>query len=329
VIFVFKDEKSPRIDLIETIEAGQHDWCGDAALFEVTDGQGALRWITQTVPDDYYGGREYRELMFHDTPILQMNTPGCPTCAGLLAAGCGIENANSPELQEIAEKFNAPYNGLTVSLENMKPLLGLLGDGFYVLADCEVFPSDGIGNFFWNMPNAPTENQVTAWKVVERYGCVEGVPAFLHPSQGTDCFNPERAEHYRQLLSGISRQRFPRAIAYHCNSFSSILLDGHHKAAACAALGVKVPCLVIVPCTGWNHDRELNRPTEVFFNTIKIDASKISKRPALERKRGIVEIKNYGIIKRDWEQCYLDSRRHYPTALEYAEEIAHKTLKKF
>jgi len=201
------------------------------------------------------------------------------------------------------------------------PLLGLLEDGFYVLADCEVFPSDGNGHFFWNVPNEPTENPITSRVLTDEYYSVEGIPAFLYPSQGTDRFDSNRVEHYKKLL--YDKCTFPRAIAYYSNELSSVLLDGHHKATACAYIGVKLPCLVIMPCDDLHVDK-------VFFGSIEIKRSKLTKkqtafidekRPENEKKNK-VKLKNYRIINRKWEKDYLESYHYFPNVHDYAEDVA-------
>ncbi|MCL2671631.1 MAG: hypothetical protein FWF10_06310 [Clostridiales bacterium] len=319
-----------RINMLKAIDATRHARCRDAILFEVKNGKGALRWNVQSVADDYYGSRTYYELMLHHVPILQADKPACPTCAGLIAVGYGIENADCSELKGISDRINSPYEGLKDAFKIVKPLLGLLQDGLYVLADCKVFPSDGNGHFFWNVPNELVENPTTACVLTEEYHCVSGIPAFLYPSQGSNRFNPERVAYYKQLLSDM--RIFPRAIAYFSDALSSVLLDGHHKAAACALVGADLPCLVIMPCSGISYKRSTANkmvPEAVLFGCIKVDCSVLSKRQVSyaaniykDRGRKTVQMNNYGIIKRDWEACYSDSYKNYPDVLEFAEEAA-------
>ena len=196
-------DKNIHVIIVDNLDVSQHFWCNDAILFEVVNGKGAFKWNTQHIDDSSYGDRYLSELLLNDKPILQVNQPGCPTCAGLLAVGYGIENLKCAELNAIADKANEPYKDLEQAFTTILPLLGLLKNGLYVLADCTVFPSDGEGHFFWNVPNEFTENATTAelvTKVDDGYDCISGIPAFLYPSQGTDSFNPDRAEYYKNLL---------------------------------------------------------------------------------------------------------------------------------
>jgi hypothetical protein len=79
--------------MVDKIDVRQHLWCNASILFEVAHGKDALKWNVQRIDDNYYGDRYFSELLLNNTPILQANQPGCPTCAGLLAVGYGIENA--------------------------------------------------------------------------------------------------------------------------------------------------------------------------------------------------------------------------------------------
>ena len=49
--------------------------------------------------------------------------------------------------------MNSEFVSIWDSAEKIKPLLGLLGDGYYALADVICFPSDGDGHFFYEVPN--------------------------------------------------------------------------------------------------------------------------------------------------------------------------------
>ena len=326
ILSFLKRNKEMQINIIDTIDVDKYSWCNDAILFEVSNGKGALRLNFKPVEDNYYGGRYYNELVINDIPILQASKPTCPTCAGLLAVGYGIENADCTELKEISDKINAQYIGLENAFEVITPLLGLLQDGIYVLADSNVFPSDGNGHFFWDVPNELTENPTTACILTEEYECVSGIPAFLYPSQGTDRFDPERVEYYKKLIS--DKEHFPRAIAYFSDNLSSILLDGHHKAAACASVGADLPCLVVMPCDGVGYRQTKAKKMvkdKFLFGCIEIAYSKRFEKYSdisVNRTQTDIEIKNYGIIKRDWEKEYWESYKKYPDVFEYAEGMA-------
>ena len=68
-------------------------------------------------------------------------------------------------------------------------------------------------------------------------------PRFLHPTQPAAKHDPRRVEEYRrQLRAG---KRLSPALCHAAFEYLSILLDGHHRACACALEGVPVPCLIL------------------------------------------------------------------------------------
>ena len=72
------------------------------------------------------------------------------------------------------------------------------------------------------------------------------------PVAGRLRFDPDRVAHYRSLLDEPAT--FPRALAYDIGGSMALLLDGHHKATACALAGRRVPCLVIQLFTGLHFE---------------------------------------------------------------------------
>ncbi len=235
--------KKIQVTVHKMLDVSQISWCNAAMLFHVRNGAGAIRSVsTEAGYPDY----QYRsQLMLNGRPVLQAELPFCSTCTGLLSAGYGIEKIHCPELREIADQINSDFIDLPHSFEEIKPLLGLLKDDYYILADTAAYPTNGEGNFFWNAADA-------ARAVCETYyhfglmGTTESFPAYLFATQSDECFNPERAGYYKTIMN---RKNAPRAIAYHAHGFLSALLDGHHKAYACAELGIPVPTLTIIPMT--------------------------------------------------------------------------------
>ena len=271
---MFGKFKKPSVQVCQSVDTAPYFWCNEAVLIEVKNGRSALRWVRQKDYDNDY--MYLSALMLKDRPILQATLPECPTCEGLLATGYGIEKIDCSELKEIADKINMPYEGINQAVSNISAILGLLQDGTYVIADCNVFPTDGNGNFFWDVPSELTSAPITAGCLTyidDECNYTGGVPAFLYPSQSTDKFDSNCIEHYQRLLS--DRQHFPRGIAYYCKEFGSILLDGHHKASACALSGETVPTLVIMPCTGVEYRVVWGKTIDnsVHFGEIKIPVS--------------------------------------------------------
>ena len=207
------------------------------------NGKGTLAHRISEEDEDY---AFFSQLLLNEKPIIQGKYPICPTCAGMLATGYGIENINSPELKKVRECMNSEYKGIMNAVESLKPLLCLLTDGYYVLADVKLYPSDGQGAFFSLVPNELTYNEASCSEYYDSdFLCsVEGYPAYIYPTQSSELIHEERVDEYIQIMKNGSNM--PRGLAYYEKGFVCALLDGHHKACAASALGKRLNCLTII-----------------------------------------------------------------------------------
>ena len=301
-------------------------------VFSVKNGLGKLR-NEFGASDDHYDTNNI--LMLGDTPLIQAEVPCYPTCRSLLMAGYGIENADSPELRAVCDAVNADFIDIEQSFEIMRPLLGLLEDGYYLLADAECIPTDGNGHFFWDIDPALHEYDAatSAYYISEEDGCFlcacEDVePMFLYPTQSASVFNRERAEYYRE--HNRDYENAPRAIAFNSAYGISALLDGHHKAAAAAMNGQRVKCLLIIPsfeqfCKPANGEWEFSR--QVFTNEIFFTAEDFTEKEIAQiRKEWVVkhakinspnrkklELFPHKFKPREWESEFTAYAEKYPT----------------
>ncbi|MDE7121808.1 MAG: hypothetical protein K2O42_06570, partial [Oscillospiraceae bacterium] len=222
------------IELQKTIDTDQYLWCRDAVLVRVIGGKSALTKIGSDYTDDYTINSV---LLLNGKPIVQGEYPICSTCSALLARGYGIENTDCEELQMIRKKINSDYVDLQTSVRNIEPILDLLDDGYYIIADAEIYPTDGSNHFFANVPDklCHIKASCSTYYNHDFLTAVDGFPAFLYPTQSNAVLNPERADYY---VDKIDKDNAPRAIAYYDNGFICALLDGHHKAYAAAKKAV-------------------------------------------------------------------------------------------
>lgn len=280
--------------------------------------------------DNYYGSRYYSQILLNDTPLVQLNSLGCPTCSGMLATGYGIANANCEELQAAQEALNEPFLSLEHSAVTLSPLLSLLESGLYLLADAECYPTDGNGNFFWNVPNQLTETPTTAAALLADadYAYVAGQPIFLFPTQDSNCYDEKRVAYYEDLLKG--GKDIPRVIAYNFDEFISFVLDGHHKACAAALLKKPVKSIVIIPYPGYSYHQAKSKmiPDALCFSSVEIpvkdiptaflpevpDLRKSKLRP---RPPHNFHITAGTINHRNWEKEYNDAANAYPSVTDY------------
>lgn len=240
------------VNIIKEIDTADNWWCSSAVLFSVKNGENTICEISSPFNKDY---DYYSYLQLNGKTLVQGQYPECPTCKGMLATGYGIENIECPELEAARTCMNSGFVSIMNSAERIKPLLGLLSDGYYALADTICFPSDGEGRFFYEVPNELKYYEAACYGYYCNwdYCCVDHFPIFLYPTQSASLINNERVEYYAQIMK--TEVEPPRAIAYHLYGFMNALLDGHHKACAAASLGQCVKCLTIIPCDGSRFDR--------------------------------------------------------------------------
>lgn len=320
---MFKKFRKPIVQILSSMDVEDKFWCNDALLIEVVNGKGALRreWAAHASE-----GYVASFITLNGTPILQAGVSACPTCASLLAAGYGIENAASPEIRDAADRLNEDYTGLEEAVQALAPLLGLLEDGVYALADMLAFPTDGEGRYFWGVPSKSTPYDATAGAFTEDWHYVPGIPVYLYPGQGVDRYNAERVQHYASRYSGMAT--YPRAVALHIGEFMNLVLDGHHKATAMLLAGKPVPCITIMPCTGIRPELPGQPGTAMFpgleFLLQALPASAFGNfKSGVHRrnKNAHLCIKVPALPGKAWPTDYRKLAKRYPTVKELAEEI--------
>ena len=266
------------------------------------------------------------EIRLNNTPLVQINAPYCPTSNSLLATGYGIENAKCQELMEIQKEINADFISLENSIKAMSPLLKLFETGFYMIAEAECYPTDGNGNFFWNVPNKLTDSPATGLAYLrdsDTY-CVFNQPVYLYPTQTTDCYNEERVKYYINKFNNADNNE-PRAIVYNFGGFINFVIDGHHKACATALLGKPLKCLLIIK---GEYSKNYGEDNQIFLNFLSSNIRKedipIKYQPFLKEKEknwGSILINEGTVNKRQWEDKYTNSSKKYPSLIEYATKV--------
>ena len=263
------------------------------------------------------------KIKLNDVPLIQAKIPDCSTCSSLLATGYGIENANCKELLDIQEKINSDYVNLETSIDNIKALLTLLKSGLYLIADAICYPTDGE-NFFWNVPNNLKEFLSAGPVYLGEGTYVFDQPVYLYPTQTTDSYNKDRVDYYIEKFKNSTYNK-PRAIVYNFEEFINFIIDGHHKACASTLLKEPVSCILIIP--GKIYE-DYYKNTYLNFSRILIDYKNIPKEytqyikkekfsPSQEK----IEIKDGIVNNREWEKEYINSAKHYPSIIDYANVI--------
>lgn len=234
--WIKQSQISPDIRLITQWEGKTGDlFYVRGALVQVKNGKGLLYEYYSEAPDK----ATYDTLMFGDRPLFQLQGDGyfCPTCEKIVRSGYQLEQTE--EFHE--ERMNGEDVPFLEALEGLKPLLGLLKDNCYVILDTQLYPVDGNGHIFWNVP--ASEEAVPGSCLFYRgdgeWGCSR--PHFTVATQSIRKLRESRVEYYREHPSC-------RAVAYYMDGYMTALLDGHHKALAAALDHRSVNALVIMRC---------------------------------------------------------------------------------
>ena len=324
-------QKKPKVKQVKKV-AYSEAWRSSGIICQVEKGKGLLQ--------NAYGeidNRGLQTLLLGEMPLIRFHGDNYmyPTCEKLISAGYGRDKATGRLMEELRGALNGPFVSLEQSLEDLSPLLALLPSGFYGLADIELYPTDGNGNFFWTVTNTPAENPATC-PIYEDGNWFGEQPLFALPSQPPTHYNPERAEYYRDKPES-------RAVAYN-TGFLNILLDGHHKGAAAALEGRKLKTLVVFPMTGLLHPCESNQykaklgiggewvPLDdlgITFEEVK--KLNFSKRLSEKETKNYLADREKGFDGYIWPQVFTDAARRYPTAyvlacMEWTEDLSDARL---
>lgn len=240
----------PEIEIISMHQTPPSLFPSEYLLFFLYNGKAKLKMKRYNSKLDSRDAKPFLNgicsLCIDDAPLIQIYSEcACPTCESLLAAGYGTPSDNTA-LRQAADRMNALYNGIEDAIGRIEPLISMLPSGAWILTASDYYPTDGNGHFFWNVPNDFTSFAATA----QIYDCVNFrsfpcAPFYLYPSQPTSKFDEDRVDHYRAHLR--AGRQLPPALAYSISGYISILLDGHHRACACALEGKRLPCLTISP----------------------------------------------------------------------------------
>jgi len=237
--------KNAGIHVIRKLCEEKPRWSSEAVLFRVQNGEESFRY-EERIRDTMSRYAHQYQLVFENQPLFQANIVTSVVKAGNLRFSQGIETVNSSVLTEIGRTLDNGCTEILDSLEKLRPLLEKLCDGYYILADTSMIPTDGQDHFFWNCFD---EYPALCGGYENRplMQMQEAFPAYLFPTKSDSCFDSERAAYYQNLMQSGKQ---PYALAFYAYGFLSALLEGHHKAYAAAKLGMRLPCLLLIPVTG-------------------------------------------------------------------------------
>lgn len=322
---IFSNPKIAKLSFFET-----HSFLSSKnLLFILYNGRSKLEYIY------FYGDNIncfedcFYTLTLNKLPLVYMQSSGCPTCEGLLAAGYGISE-NSLEIKKVMKNLVLPYKTLEEALEKFFPIIQLLPSGIYCLSESDYFPTDGNGHFFWDVPNEFTYFKATS-EIYDsvNYDVFPCIPCYLYPSQTSDKFEQSRVDYYRSCMQ--KNETIPPIIAYAIDGYMSVLLDGHHRACAAALEKKRLCCFTISHASCFYNSNEmltaiscpfgyspdvsfLKKEQFVYLKNKSNTTTKIKKHPS--PKAG-------SLFHKVWSEQYRQSATYFPTCEEAAALISY------
>ena len=213
-------------------------FCRDAALFKLTGGQ--QRLVCRDLGKE---SLERFDLYLDDKSLADVDINSSCEHSCRFRSGYGDGLMHEQPCQAVRDQINKGFEGVRQAEKYLAPYISLMESGLYVVADFDLFPVREE-DYFWDVPEFEEELHFTHVFIGGESQHMD-TPLFLAPSRRAAGMSPERVNDYRARLD--EGDVFPRAIALYLNGGVALLLDGHHKAAACAMQGQRVRTLVIFP----------------------------------------------------------------------------------
>lgn len=135
---MFSPFRKPEVRLLKNTAAG--------VIFSVKSGKGFLR---QCVIYDPHSHGLIHSLCWQDVPLIRFwSEAGCPTCAEFVYSGFAEDEQGAARFLSALENWNRPRSGITDAFAALTPPFSCMADGYYLLEDRELYPTDGNGHFF-------------------------------------------------------------------------------------------------------------------------------------------------------------------------------------
>ncbi len=211
-----------------------------------------------------FEGLSYFFVLAGLTPLFR-----CRSDADGIACRAGAGRYSIESGLACAIKNHNPVCGFDVmaAYDSSIDLLGFLEAGFYLFALNDHYPAMPDGRFCAELSTAEYKKH----KFYYRSSRERAFPAYLGAVCASCGYNEEKISAFRaDMRNGLS----VFATAIYLEDFLSVLIDGHHRAAAAYLQNSKITCRTIIPCSGYAHDGK--KPVTLFFGPVTVDAAGIN-----------------------------------------------------
>ncbi|WP_179394513.1 hypothetical protein [Lacticaseibacillus absianus] len=184
--------------------------------------------------------------------------------------------ANDPSewtahLTDYRAVMHSRYSSVAELMRVLIPIFEQLGNGIYVVSFRDMVPSDG-SNSLDAMPqrgvstdNPATRNVVFSGLDTRSIVVDDAFPLYLIPTEA-----PERIN-WAEVAALTQSEDLGFGVAYEFEGYTTLLLDGHHRALAAQRRGELLPCVVItassnasvVPSEHWQEMSECSDSSHV------------------------------------------------------------------
>lgn len=158
-------ENQPIVELVKYVhwerpnnEFDEFKHYKDKCLVRVRNGQGRfVDGVNHVGPEN--GSLLYRCVSLDGQPLVQMRDTEHPGVYGYgkISPGAGLEHIDCEEMRRVSDSFpgDEPYQGFQDAFGKLKPLFSLMHDGYYMLVDTYMCPTDGGNRIFWDIDGTP------------------------------------------------------------------------------------------------------------------------------------------------------------------------------
>ncbi len=196
---------------------------GDILLFTVKNGLSKIG----ICPMDFATGNTYC-LYSHDEPVLTFSEDGMSDYADKTFTERGSVAASSTISKVIDEAFASLCSGSAPEYA-LPQVMRLLGDGLYAVSYIKSYPTTGENMFFWSGYGVPKQLKHSG-RYIRLIGEDKNYSApFLLASHRPTQYDPSLV---KKASKTSKRGNDLFGISLHISGFYSLLLKGHHAAAA-------------------------------------------------------------------------------------------------